>query len=192
MPKYSRFKSKIHPLAYVIGVLLLAIVVAVIVMSIPSEKQKIYNEYYQKQIITEQFSADLVIDKDHLLKSTTVKALESKIDSKDLVIVYIGGNWCPVCVKEVGVYSKELKKNEELLEKAGSILYLQKNADKEISGLKELAEKFKFDEPKLYPTLLSFYNGELIDVKYQVGGEAPIDIRTNVRNYFDDVLLATK
>ena len=161
MPKYSRFKSKIHPLAYVIGVLLLAIVVAVIVMSIPSEKQKIYNENYQKQIRTEQFSAELVIDKDHLLKSTTVKALESKIESKDLVIVYIGGNWCPVCVKEVGVYSKELKKNEELLEKQ-VVFIIFKNADKEISGLKELAEKFKFDEPKLYPTLLSFYNGELV------------------------------
>lgn len=192
MAKYSRFKTKIHPLTYVIGLILVALVAVVIIFSVPSEKQKIYNEYYQKQIRTEQMTQEQLIDKDHVYKNITVSQLESKIDSKELVVVYIGGNWCPVCVKEVGIYSSEFKKNEELLAAAKNIFYLKKHQDKDIKGLEQLAEKLEFDNPKSYPTLLSFYDGKLIDVKYTAGAEDAKTIKTNVLLYFDQVLQATK
>lgn len=188
MAKYSKFKTKVHPLSYVILAILIALVAVVVIFSVPSSKTKIYNEYYQTQIKTEQFNGELIIEKDHVFTKINVKDLEKKIEQKGLVILYIGGTWCPYCLNEVGIYSSELKKNEELLEKSPNIFYLAKPADKDIEGLAELFEKLGAKEPTTYPTLISFYDGKPVEAVYTIGSQEPKEIKTTVRNYFDKVL----
>ena len=40
MAKYSKFKQKVHPIAYVIGVLFLALIAVVIIFTVPSKSEK--------------------------------------------------------------------------------------------------------------------------------------------------------
>lgn len=196
MAKYSKFKQKVHPIAYVIGVLFLALIAVVIIFTVPSKSEKIYRDYSNAQKGVEQFQQELIMDKNHLYKSVSVKTLEEKIESKKLVIVYIGGTWCPTCLNEIAVYSRELKKEQykELLDKAENILYLELKSSetKDVKGLDEFFEKYEVENVLDYPMLLSFYNGKLIDAKYTPGPQRPIDIITTVSLYYDKLLEAIK
>lgn len=184
MAKYSKLKNKVHPIAYVIGVIFLALIAVVIIFSVPKKSEKMYRDYYNAQIKVQQFNPELLMTKEHLYKNINVKDLEKKIDSKDLVIVYIGGTWCATCLNEVAIYSSELKKNEELLAKAKNIYYLEKPETKELKGYDDFVEKYELGELS-YPALLSFYNGKLVEVKYIAGQPQPKDIRTAVYVYYN-------
>lgn len=192
--KYSKFKSKIHPLTYVIGALFVVVVIIAIVLSVPSSKDKFYRSYFNTQVRTQEFNPELLIERDHLYKTVNVKKLEKHIESDEVVIVYIGGTWCPYCLNEVNVYHSELKKNEELFEKAGNILYLEKSdPSKDIKGLEALFEKLEIEEvPSKFPTLLVFINGELAEATYSSGTQQPESIRTAVRDFYDEVLSEIK
>jgi thiol-disulfide isomerase/thioredoxin len=191
MAKYSKIKSKVHPIAYIIGAIFLAIIVVVIVVSVPKKSEQFYRDYFNAQIKDQNFNQESLITKDHVYKSTNVADLEKKIDSKELVIVYIGGTWCSSCLNEVAIYSSELEKNEELLAKAKNIYYLEKPETKDLKGLNEFAEKFELGE-LTYPTLLSFYNGKLVEAKYYPGGQTAKDIKTAVYLYYDKLLKEVK
>lgn len=192
MAKYSKFKTKIHPLTYIIGVIFLALIAVVIIFSVPKKSEAMYRDYYNAQIRTEQFNQELLMTKDHLYKTISVASLEKEVDSKGLVIVYVGGTWCSNCLNEVSIYSSELEKNEELLAMAENIYYLEKPKDKEIKGFNELLEKLELDPVTSYPALLTFYNGKLVETKYVVGAQEPKGIRTTVALYFDKVLAEVK
>ncbi len=194
MAKYAKFRQpqKIHPIAYIIGVIFLALIAVVIIFTVPSKSKKFYSEYSSAQLQTEQFDQNLLISKEHLYKKINLKDLEKKIDSKNLVIVYMGGTWCSTCLNEVGIYSSELETNENLLEIAKNIYYLEVPETKELKGLEEFIEKYELSENLSYPQLLSFYNGKLVKAKYVPGIQQLKDIKTTVWKYYNSVLEEVK
>ena len=188
MAKYSKFKTKIHPITFIIAAIFLIVIVILAITAIPSDQDKIYNEYYQQQIRTQDFNGELLIEKDHLYKSVKVDELKNKISNDDLVIVYYGASWCPNCLNEISVYDSELRKNETLFEMSPNIFYLKKLDTEHAKGFEELAEELAFDIPVITPALLIFYQGQLVEATYVVGTQQPKDIRTAVRAFYNEVL----
>lgn len=184
--KYSKIKSKIHPIAYIIGAIFIILIIIAIVAFRPSASEKIQKSYQDEQIKLEGATNDMLLSKDHVFRKASLEDIDRRIQAKNLVIVYEGATWCETCLKEVQTYSEEFKKNEKIQEIAEKILYLEIPEEKELSGLKEFEERYGIKDSGHYPKLRAYFNGELLDVTY-VPGQQGAELKTRVRDFYNEV-----
>lgn len=111
---YGRPQHRVSPLTVIIVVGIVFIFAALIAVSLPSDKAKIYNAY----------EASPNLQKDHVFETISVNNLIKVIDNKGPVMVYFGSPACSVCVQEIGYYDIEFK-NQNVDEHLKVIYYVQ-------------------------------------------------------------------
>lgn len=207
--KYQKIPLKTHWLTYLISGVVVGLVILSIVLALPNKDTKMseeYNKVFQSMTYKTSegetkamYFADAALAKDNLFVEISVKKAVSKINNKGLVILYIGGSWCPSCVQEVGTYSSELKARLEddsiLKEHLSQIYYInQKSSSKVVANYNLLVDLGLEETPK-FPGFYAFYNGELLDVNYVVTAssltpltsETLLTLKTRVRDFYYQV-----
>ena len=157
--KYSKVTPKVHPYTYV-GILgFLIVIVGLIFIFMPTEKQKIYNAYISQQNIDKEF-----FKKDHPFdqvkyKSTLFnKGLEDILEDEEFVILYIGTPTCAACVNNIGAFAHyyDLFEMDNYFDR---IYYL--NSADDPKGLTTLNESYQQITTST-PQLVVFHNGSII------------------------------
>ena len=163
--KYNKVTPKVHPYTYV-GILgFLIVIVGLIFIFMPTEKEKIYTSYISQQNVDKEF-----FKKDHPFdqvkyKSTLFnKGLDNILDDEELVILYIGNPLCAACVNNIGAFAHYYNLFE-MNEFFDQIYYLNNAEDPK--GLEALNESYQQITTST-PQLVVFHNGTIIRT-FQVG-----------------------
>lgn len=204
--KYQKIPLKTHWLIYVISGLVVGLIVLAIVLGLPNKDTKMseeYNKVYQSMTYKNSDSetksmyfAAAALEKKNLFVEVSVKKVVEKINKEDLVLLYIGGSWCPTCVQEVGSYSSELQARFDdgsiLKDYVTNIYYINQKSSSTVVDNYDMLVDLGLDETPKFPGLYAFYKGELLDVTYVVTASSLtpltadtfLTLKTRVRDYY--------
>lgn len=188
--KYTKVKPKVHPLTISAIVGFFVLVIALIIVLQPTNKDLVYSQYSQFA------SNDLT--KDHPFyevnyKSTLFsKGLKKVIENEDIVFVYIGSPGCESCQAHIGAFQKYYDQLE-LNAYIKTIYYLNPSTD--LTQFEEFMADFE-DVKGETPQLIVFKNGEILD-QFEVADEtvsphltAEQRINASVRKFYERVIVS--
>lgn len=180
--KYTKVQPKVHPITISAIVGFFVLVIALIIVLQPSEKEVIYNQYelYATNDLTEDHPFTKVEYKSTLFK----KGLDKIIPEEELVLVYIGAPSCTSCQAHIGAFQKYY----------------------ESLNFSEYVDEIKYYDPSLNPTqfenfiaayegvaettpqLIMFQNGEILYQFEVVSAEDTQLLNRSVRDFYEEVI----
>ena len=180
--KYSKVKPKIHPLTISAIVGFFVLVIALIIVLQPTNKDLIYSAYspYATNDLTEDHPFYELNYESSLFK----KGLKKVIEDEELVFVYIGSPDCTSCQSHIGAFQKYYDQLE-INAYTDTIYYLNPTSD-----LDKFAD-FIFDYEGVEdttPQFIVFQNGEIL---YQFEVVSATDtqlLNRSVRDFYEDVI----
>jgi hypothetical protein len=164
----------------------LAVILSLFLLTLRSNEQRIYDIY-------EEARADLSID--HPFYEVTFNgslfnaSLESRINSGELILLYIGSPQCPACVQTIGTVSDYFF-SEGLDELTSNIYYYEDFAGVAASRDRNAFLEAYPDITRSTPQVIAFLDGEII-ARYQAPTEG-VTIKRQVKNFFTTVLEQVK
>jgi thiol-disulfide isomerase/thioredoxin len=180
--KYTKVQPKVHPFTISAIIGFIVIVVALIIVLQPSEKETIYNSY--ELYATNDFTEDHPFTKVEYKSSLFNKGLDKIIPEEELVLVYIGAPSCTSCQAHIGAFQKYY---EEL-------------------NFSEYVDEIKYYDPSLNltqfenfrtayegvadttPQLIMFQNGEILYQFEVVSAEDTQLLNRSVRDFYEEVI----
>ena len=160
----------------------LAVILSLFLLTLRSNEQRIYDIY-------EEARADLSID--HPFYEVTFNgslfnaSLESRINSGELILLYIGSPQCPACVQTIGIVSDYFF-SEGIDELTSNIYYYEDFAGFAASRDRNAFLEAYPDITRSTPQVIAFLDGEII-ARYQAPTEG-VTIERQVKNFFTAVL----
>lgn len=157
--KYNKVTPKVHPYTYVGIIGFIMIIVGLIFIFMPTEKEKIYQSYISQQNVDKEFfKKDHPFDQVKYKSSLFNKGLEDIIDDEEFVMLYIGNPSCAACVNNIGAfqYYYDLTDMNEYFDR----IYYLNNAE-DPKGLATLNESYQ-QITTATPQLVIFHNGTII------------------------------
>jgi hypothetical protein len=160
----------------------LAVILSLFLLTLRSNEQRIYDIY-------EEARADLSTD--HPFYEVTFngslfnESLESRINSGELILLYIGSPQCPACVQTIGTVSDYFF-SEGLDELTSNIYYYEDFAGVAASRDRNAFLEAYPDITRSTPQVIAFLDGEII-ARYQAPTEG-VTIERQVKNFFTAVL----
>ena len=186
--KYTKVKPKVHPLTITAIVGFFVLIIALIIVLQPSNKDRIYNAYdpYASNDFTEEHPFYEVQYKSSLFK----KGLKKIIENEELVFVFIGYPGCSSCQAHIGSIQKYYEQLE-LNAHVDMIYYFDPQKDADSEGNSEQFEAFRndFEDVKTTtPQLIVFKDGEILKQFEVASGDDSQLINRSVRKFFEEVI----
>jgi thiol-disulfide isomerase/thioredoxin len=180
--KYTKVKPKVHPITIAAIVGFFALIIILIVILQPTNKESIYNAYspYSTNDLTEDHPFYEVNYKSTLFN----KGLKSMIEDEALVFVYIGSPDCTSCQAHIGAFQKYYD-SLEMNTYVDTIYYL--NPSDNINQFEDFIADYE-GITETTPQFIVFQDGEILSQFEVVTGEASQALNRSVRDFYEDVI----
>jgi thiol-disulfide isomerase/thioredoxin len=180
--KYTKVKPKVHPITIAATVGFFVVIIALIIILQPTNRERIYNAYspYSTNDLTEDHPFYEVNYKSTLFK----KGLKSIIEEEDLVFVYVGSPDCTSCQAHIGAFQKyydSLSMNEYV----DTIYYI--NPSEDIDQFEDFVADYE-GVAETTPQLIVFQDGEILTQFVVQTGEVSQLLNRSVRDFYEDVI----
>ena len=162
--KYSKLEPKVPITTMIIGAISVILVFGLIIILTPTAKQKIYANYKNGMgptlpLITEEHPFQEIKYKNGFLGLK--KGLESKINSGDVVFLYISSPTCTQCQTYIGLFEYYFDYEDErvaISAYADKIYYLSPLSD--TKSMNHLMEDFEIEQGT--PQFIVFYDKKIV------------------------------
>lgn len=177
--KYNKVEPKIPTGILVSLIAAFVVVVILVVIAIPSNAQRIYNEY--------KLTADLeYFTKDHPYYEINADDIYQYVEDEETFILFVGSSSDSSTQSHVGTFQRYFESTgaDEYFE---DIYYLSSTDDAE--AFTALVENVG-GIIETIPQMILFVDGEAVEI-YNASSSTTDQLRnTNVRNYFENVVAA--
>jgi thiol-disulfide isomerase/thioredoxin len=180
--KYTKVKPKVHPLTISAIVGFFVLIIALIIVLQPTNRESIYNAYspFSTNDLTEDHPFFEVNYKSTLFK----KGLKAIIEDEDLVFVYVGSPDCTSCQAHIGAFQKYYE-SLEMNDYVDTIYYI--NPSSSLEQFNDFVTDFEGVQ-EATPQLLVFQNGEILYQFEVVSAEDTQLLNRSVRDFYEDVI----
>ncbi|BCR36212.1 thioredoxin family protein [Mariniplasma anaerobium] len=180
--KYTKVKPKVHPITITAIVGFFVLIVALIIILQPTNRESIYNAYspYSTNDLTEDHPFYEVNYKSTLFK----KGLKSIIEDEALVFVYIGSPDCTSCQAHIGAFQKYYE-SLEMDQYVDTIYYL--NPSEDLDQFEDFVLDYE-GVKETTPQLIVFQDGEILYQFEVVSAEDSQLLNRSVRDFYEDVI----
>ena len=182
--KYSQAQPKVSPITWISIAGFFVVVLALVLIFSPNNKEKIYNAYTAYGVT--ELSKDHPFYEANYEGGLFSKGIEDAIAKDDVVLVYIGYAACTGCQAHIVPFANYFE-STGMNEYVDKIYYLDVSAD--TKGFEALAAKYSAIVDST-PQLVLFINGEYADI-YAAANEdtsSTTKINSNVRNFYEDAI----
>ncbi|MCD4827065.1 MAG: thioredoxin family protein [Acholeplasmataceae bacterium] len=180
--KYTKVKPKVHPLTISAIVGFFVIVIGIIIVLQPSNRESIYNAYspYSTNDLTEDHPFYEVNYKSTLFN----KGLKTRIEDDELVFVYIGSPDCTSCQAHIGAFQKYYE-SLEMSDYVDTIYYL--NPGNDLDQFEDFVADYE-GVAETTPQLIVFQDGEILYQFSVVSAEDTQLLNRSVRDFYEEVI----
>lgn len=160
----------------------LAVVLSLFLLTLRSNEQRIYDIYEE---VGAELSSEHPFYEVSFNGSLFNESLESRINSGELIILYIGSPQCPACVQTIGTVSDYFY-SEGMDALTSNIFYYQDFVGEAASRDRNAFLEAYPDITRTSPQLFAFLDGEII-ARYQAPAEG-VTIERQVKDFYTTVL----
>lgn len=180
--KYTKVKPKVHPITITAIVGFFVLIIALIIILQPTNRESIYNAYspYSTNDLTEDHPFYEVNYKSTLFK----KGLKTMIEDEDLVFVFIGSPDCTSCQAHIGAFQKYYD-SLEMDTYVDTIYYL--NPTENLDQFDDFVADYE-GVAESTPQFIVFQDGVILDQFVVQTGEASQLLNRTVRDFYEEVI----
>jgi thiol-disulfide isomerase/thioredoxin len=175
--KYAKVQPKIPKNVLITIVTVFVLIVGLIIVTTPTNQQAIYESY--KDNANEYFTADHPFYQLNYRSGLFSKGLQARIDSEEVVIVFLGFPTCPACQAQIGTFQRYFE-SENMSEHIKYIYYL--NVVNDPNGHAAMIADYAETNGGV-PRMLAFKDGQVIAV-YEVPQDQSANLNIVVRDFF--------